>query len=128
MKTTELRIGNIVKTKESDYFSSKGITEVKSIGYNSINTFDDGRVSMKNDLSNISGLPLTEELLLKMGFIKKAGRDGWNFTKNKFELGITSTFFLQFGIDTRSSVAIYFVHQLQNIYFDLTNEELTVIL
>lgn len=67
---------------------------------------------------------LDDEWLIKLGFIKKAGREGFNYVKDKVEIGLSSQFFLQFGNDNRSSVHIAFVHQLQNLHYALTGNEL----
>jgi hypothetical protein len=77
-------------------------------------------------IEDISGIPLTEEILIKMGFFKKNRAwmlvdQGTNPTKFKFSIWEDLTYNtgeLQPPLD--------FVHQLQNLYQSLTGEELTI--
>lgn len=123
MEIKELRIGNLVKTRKQDYFTKKGITEVKSIDYDSINSYNDGRVSDKNELENLSGIPLTEEWYLKFGF-EKRGNFKTIFTPCGKALVFISDFIVFCGIAVE--IPILYVHQLQNLYFALTGDELTI--
>jgi hypothetical protein len=126
MKANELRIGNTI-------MSMAGIVTVRSI-----NDASDGHyIGMKefvfaSNISEFSGIPLTEEWLLKFGFKYQrpgiggqdswAGYGFWQLPNNEFNL-----------IGTKSGT-VYFnrcwdwqikhVHQLQNLYFALTGTEL----
>jgi hypothetical protein len=67
-------------------------------------------------------IPLTEEWLLKFGFDKGSyffSKDGFEFYLNDGENG---NWYPLVG----GSVKIEYVHQLQNLYFALTGEELTI--
>lgn len=71
-------------------------------------------------------IPLSEDVLLKLGFEKgihgdwhKSDLKGW-FTKYTTEIGVYSYQFGQYHI-----ASVQFVHQLQNLIFALTGEELT---
>lgn len=74
-------------------------------------------------------IPLTEEILLKCGFEKYS--EG-NFVLGNFILSYLTTdenFEFEYkvsGIDSWLLKDIKYLHQLQNLYFALTNEELTV--
>jgi len=76
-------------------------------------------------ISAIEPIPLTEEWLLRFGFEKEL--DGF-YRKNKS--GIIEFCFYDNGIlATTQSVCLShfkYVHQLQNLYFSLTNNELTI--
>jgi hypothetical protein len=65
-------------------------------------------------------IPLTEEWLLKLGFIKHVSQSIW-YTLNKVDVWFFDGKYVN-DID----VEIKYVHQLQNLYFALTNEELTM--
>ncbi len=72
-------------------------------------------------------IPLTEEILLKCGF-EKHSVTGWFMGK-----GRTITIDLKIGliyingnIVSKNKNLFRYLHQLQNLYFALTNEELTV--
>ncbi len=103
MKANELRIGNYV-------FDRYKITQVDKYFYQSAECF------WTNEFKPI---PLTEEWLLKFGFEKKDDDyifNGFSFTFDE------NTFYNHVGKITN----IYYVHQLQNLYFALTNDELTI--
>ena len=76
----------------------------------------------KLDLSKISGIPLTEEWLLKLGFeygIKSLSRFRFEWDNG----------FIIIAPDNGSgdiSVKCEYVHTFQNLYFALTGEELTI--
>ena len=66
-------------------------------------------------------IPLSEEWLLKFGFEQ---REGWDDTEYFFKKGIEIyTDLLGFNYD---GFNIKHVHQLQNLYFALTNEDLKI--
>ena len=136
MKASELRLGNLVNW-------GVNIVPVKSIHTESV-LKDEVRVyvelneKLQNyclDITEIEPTPLTEEWLLKFGFKKQDYKmSGCSIYKlgniiimNSFrddgrkDMGITVE-----GISppTWSLANLYFVHQLQNIYFALTGEEL----
>ena len=126
MKASELRIGN--------YIYGKGIETVKSIEVEGYIWFDKER-NLSIELCKT--IPLTEEWLLKFGFSKQDYKMsgcyiyklGTIIIMNSFldngrkDMGITVE-----GISppTWSLADLYFVHQLQNLCFALTGEELTL--
>lgn len=71
-----------------------------------------------------SGIPLTHEILEKCGFIKWAS----NFHKPGCDFHLDEEFYAIFGVDGEEmpykTVGLKYLHQLQNLYFDLTEEEL----
>jgi hypothetical protein len=84
---------------------------------------DDSRDSLVgNPLSNFSPIPLTEEWLLNLGFVK--GLSGAFYIGDCiFHIsGYLSDKFDDYMIKDN----IKYVHQLQNIFFALTGEELIV--
>jgi hypothetical protein len=109
MKATELRIGNYV-----DY---------PLLG---IATIDSGDQIDGVYEAAANPIPLTEEWLLKFGF----NDDGVTFKLNGIHLWFSSydnCYLLriyQIGSDIERKINIYFVHQLQNLYFALTGQEL----
>lgn len=121
MKATELRIGNYIlnngKIVEVDYLTPT------SIGY------DNGKFSSFNSaVMHYEPIQLTEEWLLKLGFelcFQTCYRGRYsNFRIN----GIWVYFFCDTNtVEFRDSdFIIDYVHQLQNLYFALTGEELTI--
>jgi len=72
---------------------------------------------------NLEGVPLTEEWLLKFGFEKKSGWDDYEYyIKDEVEIIFNENVMFKNSIENQ----IEYVHQIQNIYFALTNEELTL--
>lgn len=127
IRPEELRIGNFVAC-------TFGIRKVKGIIQDKEKsvtvTFED---SLPDDSQLCSGIPLTPEWFLKFGFIKN-GRD-WDGPEIETERyiscftireGYHSGTFEFFGSEWTHGKPFEFVHQLQNIFFDLAHEELTI--
>jgi len=117
MKATELRIGNLVYYKIVDKLDErKEWFEPCEIDAVDLQVID----------SDYQPMPLTEEWLLNFGF-ESDGIEWWN--------GILSIGICKEGlrylpteqINVRVGIVLQYVHQLQNLYFALTNEELTLI-
>jgi hypothetical protein len=113
MKANELRIGN--------YILLQGVTKPTQVWI--IDTTE------QSTRTKASPIPLTEEWLLKFGFVKKKGEIGYSKGKLLIYLGDTTmsgengrTYFNSWAILYKSPE---YVHQLQNLYFALTGEELT---
>lgn len=110
MKPKELRIGNYVNwinTKEQDALFL--IEEIKQLNYHDC----------------FQPIPLTEEWLLKFRFkeTKEAKTIKW-FNKGKLDIVLSDENFIVF--DYLVLKHIKHVHQLQNLYFALTGEELQI--
>jgi hypothetical protein len=71
-------------------------------------------------------IPLTEEWLLKFGFERRQIKDLISYTLPKLELyqyaSNNNKIFFEYA---DGEVELKYVHQLQNLYFALTGEELT---
>jgi hypothetical protein len=119
MKATELRIGNWVRWNYEE--SSEGNVYPVEYGYE----LDD----IKNNPNIVNPIPLTEEWLLKFGFNKVSDiwefwkNSGWDLRQHKLE----NKWWLFYNGQDLDCVRIDYVHQLQNLYFALTGEELTLI-
>ena len=121
MKATELRIGNWLIDKRYTHDSENGRfkVHVRDLQY-----LTDIKESNECDFEPI---PLTEEILLKCGFKKKRG--------DKFVL--PRSFFNIWKIDNLTQndyafcyyclqVNLKYLHQLQNLYWCLTGQELEI--
>jgi hypothetical protein len=116
LKANEFRIGNFVEY-DNRIFEIDVISDI----YPTLNTpiFGIGVV----DWNNIKPIPLTEELLLKFGF-KKCDLGGFSIKTDKYEyIEFNSVLFCWVN---GTKKPIKYVHQLQNLYFALTSEELTI--
>src|SRR5690606_17260010 len=112
MKANELRIGNYVK---DPYGKTIKLT------------------SVEKDAGMLRPVPLTEEWLLKFGWV-------WNQECNSFEkypngdsrmnldFQEVSNSYTMFNYVLKAKICdrIFHVHQLQNLFFALTGEELTI--
>jgi hypothetical protein len=140
MEANELRIGNYV-TEEV-----LGKCEVYEIHYDTVwvlvnNITIEGKENTRSfhlSINHLNPIPLTEEWLLKFGFKEQIGfskiigldllksfevahndLDKWYCYFRNFNKGLLDDFVL-----LRSDLK--HVHQIQNLYFALTNEELTI--
>lgn len=119
MKAEELRIGNIV-----DYHGNE-------VTINSINDTDVGfsdYVPIDYPLlDEIKPIPLTGERLFRLGFSEE-NVIRYIFRKGIFEVGLDGLDFAQGRWTVRINkclmIKIRYIHELQNLYYALTGEEL----
>lgn len=110
MRAEEVRIGNIVSSRYlSEYEIESG--DITDLYY---------------DFNRFNPIPITEEWLLKLGFKQ------WGSYKHLWKVKgcqvctVNSSLNSGFYLNENYRVTIQFVHQLQNLYFALTGEELTI--
>jgi len=121
MRIEELRIGNWYREYQNTCVSSKGYHQV------TFKTFED--IQLRDKLSGMTPIQLTEDILLKCGF-KKYGDNCMRLghlkqMKQTLKKGATgySSYFMYAGA---IFMHIRYLHQLQNLTFALTNEELKI--
>lgn len=117
---TELRIGNIVKYANESY-------NIVELYKNRITIEGIERQNYNICYSEISGFTITKEWLIKFGF-KEILEEG-NFELETTHFNMThfnNEFFISFGKYSERDIInhIKFVHQLQNLFYSLTNKEL----
>lgn len=132
MEAKELRIGNWCEIIKSPYGSENGVHQIEAI---TIHYFECGE-----DLI-LEPIPLTEKWLLKFGFrmSKVLGVYSNSFVKTDilkselyFRPSYQGGYFWGFNTEVNKECEFYnakevmYVHQLQNLYFALTGEELTI--
>lgn len=144
INTTELRIGNwILDTEEAPhYFQVEEIR--KYVGYELWAYYRKGSIKSKSP----EPIPLSEEILLKCGFEKSS--EYWYAIKFKVYTEMGGTQINELSINPEigkcniefvgyigapmkgdsgvllSDYQTRYLHQLQNLYFALTGEELTI--
>ena len=117
MKATELRIGNLLEEAHSGEFGKVDMVVLSIIERMSNHSY--------------KPIPLTEEWLERFGFellnksVEYWGKNGYCFTwlKDNVEKFDSLYLFLD-GLPVNKRPEIKHVHQLQNLYFALTGEEL----
>lgn len=127
IKAEEFRIGNILSTSLK---SGMGRSVIKKIGCQDI-------VRIKENTGSFiyNPIPLTEEWILRFGFEKfiikdEIAKNGYRIL-NKIELqdvgdGYFRLKHFYMGQIGAENTHVRYVHQLQNLYFALTGEELTI--
>ena len=129
MKANELRIGNLI------YSSSGGVKYVVGTSYKTIlhSSSLESYTYYEDYDSNCEPIPLTEEWLLKLCFSviteKSVGKRYGYVINGIFSSDLTFIFWKttkESGKFFRGDLELKSVHQLQNLYFALTNEELTL--
>lgn len=136
----ELRIGNYILDEQGILCKVRGITEMDVRIYRG-EEYD----SIPRELENFNYIPLTEDWLLKFGFetvvipqYDTNNSDGKIYGLSEFLIAKYQDKFhyTYYGSDEmgrygngqydKMFIAIQYVHRLQNIYFDLKGEELTI--
>ena len=126
MKANELRIGNWVSFDE--------YCKVDYIGENLFWCVDKGGASYKSTWAEIEPIPLTPEILEKAGFSLYSKHSYWNYrTGNNFFLSMWALDEQVAGFEKKGVfywgdgfLEVHYLHQLQNLYFCLTGEELNI--
>ena len=131
MRAEELRIGNLI---EHNYFSSPPvtITGLKKDKGTDLVYISDPTFNTIN-IEQVKPIPLTEEWLVKFGF-KFTDEFDFNLKGLSLDGGVCHFSFDMFrglyNIENCDFVElptfVKHVHQLQNLYFALTGEELTI--
>jgi hypothetical protein len=151
IKAQELRIDNwvqvtneylkrIISGKVNKY---QQVENVWSFGIN-ISSGYEGSMEAEFNMEDIEGIPLSPSILEKAGFIKELRgkesdfdgvetvyfKSGVDIYDNSVEQGETMFLYATYtrypGRGFKSGIQVEYLHQLQNLYFALTNEELTI--
>lgn len=133
MKIEELRVGNYVRVK---YYAYDEVdTYNKITGITEEHPFVNTIVFDYLEYDEIEVIPLTEEWLLKFGFVKDNNGNYWiDLQTHYLELIPSNSYWYpvyaqvpEMSSEEEQSVSlnrIKNVHQLQNLYFTLTGQEL----
>ena len=136
---SDYRIGNLALDEDGELCMIEQLSSSKMECFQQVSNIENKSCISKKYPSNIYAIKLTEEWLIKFGFNSQY-KKGWigidvkhsNGTTTDFVLsypqrmGMWQTFFA-FEYDGFRFVEIKYVHQLQNIFFALTNKELELI-
>ena len=130
MNEQEIRIGNLLihegKVKKVSEIGRKQVNE-GNLYYLSFDDKNRGYWLKHNGVDLIEPIPLTEEWLLKFGFEKDFEGDVYkNVNSNSFLCWQNNRVELLDDENNKCMAYCDHVHQLQNLYFALTGEELTL--
>jgi len=116
MKNTELRIGNYVEI----YGKVETIVDVLCDCVNTLN-IEGAHYGLVNPI------PLTKDWLEKFGFEKTKFESSIKTLKYEWTSIYFNNGYVEISVSGHSCpVSIQHVHQLQNLYFELTGEELKI--
>ncbi len=123
---SELRVGNALMVTATDTMDNH-ISFVVSISKDEIRVSRDDDYGMGCDLDGLLPIPLTPEILEKCGFEKSK-----NHSLDYFKKSVTgNAFFFRIGRPFKHENRFYpevkYLHQIQNLYFALTGDELPVV-
>lgn len=129
IKSNELRVGNwfFDGGDEQSYFQIEWFEKEFAV-------YRNGSAKMRIDYDLFEPIPLTEEWLIKFGFEKTYDEFVYDKANLRIEYIIWADDepewklkrFYGNTFSSHSTIKTNYVHQLQNLYFALTNEELTI--
>lgn len=121
LKPSDLRIGNLIQEQNI------GILKIELIDRCTVSGFVNGRYGFAQ-IEDCKGIPLTEEWLFKSGFDKVRYEKYAHCKLNKLR-AYPHVFNNSFGIYIMGAYSlpyVEYVHQLQNLFWCLTGEELEI--
>lgn len=142
LSASELRIGNLLCSNNKKYRPDKfgkvcvvtaiDTNKSKIQNYSGVSCTmyvlnDEYQDSFGQMIEFIEPIPLTEEWLLKFGFERTCNHPKHDWIKGEFKICYdvdNDGYIISELLDI--SIPIKYVHQLQNLYFALTGEELTL--
>jgi hypothetical protein len=133
IQATELRIGNWI-AEEAALSNSITYCQLNSISKDKISVVKNGNWIVNTRCYYCLPIPLTPEILEKCGFVGKYKSCGYSYTKNivtltsqdEDDLGNPVPNYVLHFYYNYQGAPLYYLHQLQNLYFVLTGEELNI--
>lgn len=121
MKEHELRLGNLVIRRFPDEVPfTMPVCRIDGDGFVALSA---GPHSVSCTIREIKPIPLTPEWLERAGFKKQ--NNGWNGPNKGFDFSLFALPGDPFTYNSSEcNPTIRYVHQLQNLYFAMTSEEL----
>ena len=117
MEANELRLGNLfIEENSSKIISVIGLEKNRIV-------FD----GIFLDKWQAKPITLTDEWLIKFGFIKTESFAYYNINSNLELINISNKYFRAHFMDKPIKKYIQYLHQIQNLYFELTGDELNFI-
>ena len=121
MNANELRIGNLV-----EYFGIRELIAIKNHKIKLINESEKGNFIIEwcpIDSSSLKPIPLTEEILLKLGYNKEGSF--YRIKNSRLADALIHNDGIDINVHGVHLTHIKYLHELQNLYFALTKKELS---
>ncbi len=128
LKLSELKFGDLVLVTEEGVTREGVVTEVNNTDHKA--HIDNGVQEFWYSKENISGIPLTDDVMMKkLGFEKEVHDGMVKYKKDAFRLVIKDNYDftkidLWYREDRRSFHSSLMAHTLQNLYLDMTKVHL----
>lgn len=131
IKLNDLRVGNCVNFKTKEGYKSFPVNKIDASCGTCEFVYCEGNISAHvyvNEFYDLEPIPLTEDILMKCGFVKGDSVIGECLccTANKCWIGLywdKDCFILA---NPHYTLPIKYLHELQNLYFALTKSELKI--
>ena len=128
----DLKVGNWVHDGQVSQFPMF-ITSVRDDGYLTLNFHGNEGMDWESESKQIEGIPLNDDVLLKMGFGKCNA--SWEHFNNDVVVKLCNSGWLSIEVYKHGMMfrrctcnSVRYVHELQNIYQAISQKELKVIL
>lgn len=123
IKVEDLRVGSVLQIEGQIITVGKIDEDFISWRYNiKDRSFWNPYISLKDE--RLKPIELTEEILLKCGFVRDGNTDYYTCRKVGFTINLSGVIGYRTCIWTNEHIK--HLHQLQNLYYALTNEELKI--
>jgi hypothetical protein len=127
LKINSLKSGDIITVNDEEILREGTVITVSQEEHQAL--VDNGIQEFWYKEEDMFPLPLDENQLLKMGFIREEGETGVKYKKDSFRLvtplkGNFSTIEMWWREDRRHFSHTMAVHELQNLYLDMTKVHL----
>ena len=121
----DFRIGNLVLDEDGELCKIEQLSSDKMECFQQVSNLENKSCISTKYPSNIYSIPLTEEWLFKLGFV--VTYYGYEHNENSFEIEklLNEHYILSINCNEYNvGEPFKYVHQLQNLFFSLTGEEL----
>lgn len=120
MEARELRIGNYAQDQKGNLLKVIALNEI----YHTFSVIDRSKYPLP-DGWQAEPIPLSGYDLGELGFVRLAGKEGFFYKKGNIEIAdISGCFIILHGVDNRFATPVKYVHELQNLFFDLVGYDL----
>ena len=119
----DFRIGNLVLDEDGELCIIEQLSSDKMECFQQVSNIENKSCISTKYPSNIYAIQLTEEWLLNLGFSKHLKFKN-TYCKGVFSVKFTDSGLIYFKYNDFVVAELLFVHQLQNLFFSLTGEEM----